>query len=143
MIRTFWRWKQVLTIRKWCLGREKRREEGEGGRAAGDLAGGDLWFLLCDGSGLVPQARTRRLTGPCPHLLAVAGQGKIVLGKPCLGARFESVKGYVPGVRPLKPERAGGSGAGAVVRLGQKSSRHAKEGGRRLQHTWTPAQRPS
>jgi hypothetical protein len=27
MIETFWRWKQVLTIRKWCLEREKKKEK--------------------------------------------------------------------------------------------------------------------
>jgi hypothetical protein len=27
MIETFWRWKQVLTIRKWCLERKRKEEE--------------------------------------------------------------------------------------------------------------------
>jgi hypothetical protein len=26
MIETFWRWKQVLTIRKWCLERKRKKK---------------------------------------------------------------------------------------------------------------------
>jgi hypothetical protein len=48
MIRTFWRWKQVLTIRKWCLEREKKKEKKE------ERIGNLLWVMV---EWLMPEAQ--------------------------------------------------------------------------------------